>query len=670
MRTRIPIPALILVVLTILVAVEAILVNVANGRELQVLSIGLVTFLAFPVMGLLVIRQQPSNAVGWLLLGIGLNTYLIFGNEDYAAFALITHPGSIPGGQVFAWLSVVAWIPLILMVLLFLPMLFPDGRLLSPRWWIVAGSGLVFAVLAFISNGLMPGRVSSVYPSLMNPLGISGARETLGILNDLSIPFGVFALMGMLTSVVVRYRRGDSLLRRQLRGFLLAVGLAIVPFALNDVNPSLSELLVVLLVPLVPVAIALAILRYRLYDVDVVINRALVYGTLAVFITAVYVGIVVGVGALIGSGNRPNVLLSILATAVVAVAFQPVRQRVQRQANRLVYGKRATPYEVMAGFADRMAETLAVDEVLPRMAEAAARGVSAPAARVTLRLPDGSDRITSWPDDMSAADFSHVLPVSYRGEQVGEIAIRKRPGESITPAEAKLLADLASHAGLVLRNVRLTTELQERLDEITEQAAQLRASRYRIVSARQTEQQRLESEIRNSVQGRLESIKAELADAEHLLVQDPTRASEALNGLTTQTQGTLDQLRDLARGIFPPLLADRGLVPALEAHVRKGKVHVSIDALASLAATRYDPGVEAAVYFACVEALRRATTSTVIRLVDDGGELRFSVDGLANAIHDDLQASQDRIAAVGGTLEIREGAVSGGIRLIREMVPA
>ena len=670
MKTRIPLPALILVVLTILVAVEAILVNVANGRELQVLSIGLVTFLAFPVMGLLVIRQQPSNAVGWLLLGIGLNTYLIFGNEDYAAFALITHPGSIPGGHVFAWLSVVAWIPLILMVLLFLPMLFPDGRLLSPRWWIVAGSGLVFAVLAFISNGLMPGRVSSVYPSLMNPLGISGARETLGILNDLSIPFGVFALMGMLTSVVVRYRRGDSLLRRQLRGFLLAVGLAIVPFALNDVNPSLSELLVVLLVPLVPVAIALAILRYRLYDVDVVISRALVYGTLAVFITAVYVGIVVGVGALIGSGNRPNVLLSILATAVVAVAFQPVRQKVQRQANRLVYGKRATPYEVMAGFADRMAETLAVDEVLPRMAEAAARGVSAPAARVTLRLPDGSDRITSWPDDISAADFSHVLPVSYRGEQVGEIAIRKRPGESITPSEAKLLADLASQAGLVLHNVRLTTELQARLNEITEQAAQLRASRYRIVSARQTEQQRLESEIRNSVQGRLESIRAELADAEHLLVQDPTRASEALDRLTTQTQGTLDQLRDLARGIFPPLLADRGLVPALEAHVRKGKVHISIDALASLAATRYEPGVEAAVYFACIEALRRASASTVIRVADDGAELQFSVDRLASAMNGEMQGSQDRIAAVGGTLDIREEAVIGRIPLTREMVPA
>ena len=670
MRTRPALPALVIVGLTLVVALGGTVVNVANGHELELLAIGLLTFLSFPAMGLLIIRHRPRNAVGWLLLGIGLNIYLIFSNEDYAAFALITHPGWLPGGEVFAWLSAVAYIPVLLMLLLFLPMLFPDGRLLSPRWWIVVASGLVFAGLAFVSNGFMPGHVSSTYPALINPLGIAGSREFLTNLNDLSAPFGLFAILGMLTSVVVRYRRGDSLQRRQLRGFFMAMVIAVVPFALYGLNEGLSSLLVVLLVPLVPISIALAVLRYRLYDIDVVINRALVYGSLAVFITAVYVGIVVGIGVVIGARSGPDVPLSILATAVVAVAFQPVRKWVQRQANHLVYGKRATPYEVMAGFADRMAETLAVDEVLPRMAEAAARGVSAPAARVTLRLPEGSDRITSWPDDTSAAHFSHVLPVSYRGEQVGEIAIRKRPGESITPSEAKLLADLASQAGLVLHNVRLTTELQARLNEITEQAAQLRASRYRIVSARQIEQQRLESEIRNSVQGRLESIRAELGDAENLLVQDPTRASEALDRLTTQTQGTLDQLRDLARGIFPPLLADRGLVPALEAHVRKGKVHVSIDALASLAATRYDPGVEAAVYFACVGALRRASASTVIRVADDGAELRFSVDRLASAMNGEMQGSQDRIAAVGGTLDIREEAVIGRIPLTREMVPA
>src|SRR5205823_2823655 len=274
--------------------------------------------------------------------------------------------------------------------------------------------------------------------------------------------------------------------------------IAIIPFGLNDVSPYLSELLVVVLVPLVPISIALAVLRYRLYDIDVVINRTLVYGALAVFITAVYVGIVVGIGSLIGSGTHANLLLSILATAVIAVAFQPVREWVQRLANRLVYGERATPYEVMAGFADRMAETLSANEVLPRMAEAAARGVSAPAARVALRLPDGSDRRICWPEDIPAGDFSHVLTVSYGGEPVGEIAVRKRPGESVTASEAKLLAGLASQAGLILHNVRLATELQTRLNEITDQAAQLRASRHRIVAARQTEQQRIEGEIRGS----------------------------------------------------------------------------------------------------------------------------------------------------------------------------
>ena len=184
MSAKVPIPALVIVGLTLVIAVGGAVVNVANGHELVVLAIGIITFLAFPAMGLLIIRQRSRNAVGWLLLGIGLNIYFIFGNEDYAAFALVKHPGSLPIGELFLWLSTIAWIPFILMILLLLPMLFPDGRLLSPRWWIVVASGLVFAVLAFVSNGFMPGRVSTTYPALVNPLGIQGARNFLGGLND------------------------------------------------------------------------------------------------------------------------------------------------------------------------------------------------------------------------------------------------------------------------------------------------------------------------------------------------------------------------------------------------------------------------------------------------------------------------------------------------------
>src|SRR5256712_6273452 len=199
---------------------------------------------------------------------------------------------------------------------------------------------------------------------------------------------------------------------------------------------------------------------------------------------------VVGIGGLAGPGSRPNLALSIVGPAVVAVAFQPVRERVQRFANRLVYGKRATPYEVLAGFADQMAGTLSADEVLPQMAEAAARGVGAQAARVTLILPGAGDRSTIWPPGAAYGPFARVLPVAYHGDPVGEIAVRENPGQPITPGEGRLLADLAAQAGLVPRPLRLPAELQARLADISAPASGLRASRHRILAAPEDERRR------------------------------------------------------------------------------------------------------------------------------------------------------------------------------------
>jgi len=429
------------------------------------------------------------------------------------------------------------------------------------------------------------------------------------------------------------------------------VVVAAVPFILNGAIPAVvDDLLVVVLVPLLPISIAIAVLRYRLYDIDVVINRTLVYGALASFITAVYVGVVVGIGTLVGSGSRPNLALSIVATAIVAVAFQPVRESVQRFANRLVYGERATPYEVMAGFADRMAGTLSADEVLPQMAEAAARGVGAQAARVTLILPGGTKRSTVWPPNSSGDQFARTLPVSYRDEPVGEIAVREGPGQPITPGEGRLLADLAAQAGLVLHNVRLTAELQARLADLSAQAAELRASRQRILTAQDSERRRLGGEIRAGVQRELEATSAQLDDVERLLVDDATAAAARLEALTGETQQTLDSLRELARGIFPPLLADRGIGPALEAQTRKAIIPASILVDSSVAGARFDPGVEAAVYFCCVEALRGAAAPATVHLSAQDGALTFAVDGAA-ALGGRLQGLRDRVEALGGGLE-------------------
>jgi len=657
--------ALLIAGLTVALFLGGVLDNLATsgapGLPGAIGLIGIVTFLIFPSMGLLLVRHQSSNAIGWLLLGIGLSVFLIFNSGHFAAAAAAHYRGPLPITQVFLVLAATVWLPFILMLLLFLPMLFPDGRLLSRRWLIPIISGLVFALLALLGNLFVPTNGTVDSPGLANPLGNSSLARMLEPLINLAVPFGLVALIGSVSSVVARYRRGDGLQRHQLRWFLFALVLAAIPFLLHNNNNSvLANVLLVLFVPLLPISIAIAVLRYRLYDIDVVINRALVYGVLAAFISSVYVAIVVGVGRLVGSGNRPNLALSIVATAVVAVAFQPIRERVQRFANRLVYGKRATPYQVMAGFADQMAGTLSADDVLPQMAEAAARGVGAQAARVILVLPGGGRRSTVWPPTASADRFERTLPVSYRGELVGEIAVRESPGQPITPGEGRLLADLAAQAGPVLHNVRLTAELQGRLVDISAQAAELRASRQRIVAAQETERRRLGDEIRVGVQRELEATSEQLDEVERLLVDDGVAAAAQLEVLTIETQRTLDGLRDLARGIFPPLLADKGIVAALQAHTRKAAVHASVESPAELGSTRFDPGVETAVYFCCTEALRAAAGPATVHLRAGDGVLTFAIEGVA-ALDGQLEGLRDRVEALGGTLARSASGIAGSV---------
>jgi signal transduction histidine kinase len=331
-----------------------------------------------------------------------------------------------------------------------------------------------------------------------------------------------------------------------------------------------------------------------------------------------------------------------------------------------VYGKRATPYEVMAGFADQMAGTLSADEVLPQMAEAAARGVAAQAARVTLILPGGSKRSTVWPQDAPDGAFSRALPVSYHGDLIGEIAVRESVGQPITPGESRLLADLAAQAGLVLHNVRLTTELQARLADISSQAAELRASRQRIVAAQETERRRLGVEIRAGVQRELEATSGQLDEVERLLGEDGAAAAARLDALTTETQRTLDGLRELARGIFPQLLADRGIVAALQAHARKAAVDATIESPADLGGTRFDPGVEAAVYFCCTEALRAADGLATVHLMAGAGVLTFAIDGVAT-LDGRLEGLRDRVEALGGTLARSAAGIAGSIPLRTEV---
>ncbi|MGH2671622.1 MAG: ATP-binding protein [Actinomycetota bacterium] len=407
----------------------------------------------------------------------------------------------------------------------------------------------------------------------------------------------------------------------------------------------------------------------RPFDIDVVVNRTVVYGSLAAFITIVYLAIVVGAGSILGTGDEPNVGLQVAATAVVAVAFQPVRQRVQRLANRLVFGERATPYEVMTDFAERISGTLSLEDALPQMADAAARGVGATSATIRLFLPDGSERTVTSPPDAQTDGDTRSVDVVHGGERVGSLSVTKRAGETITPAEEGLLSDVAAQAGLALRNVRLTLELEERVRQIELQAEQLRRSRQRLVTARDVQRRRLERDVREGAQRQLERIGGHLRDARALLEESGERAVELLEQIETETALALDRLRDLARGIFPPLLADEGIAPALEAHMRK--LGVPGELSERLNSARFDPDVEAAVYFCCIQALQNAVRHapgsrvevTMARRDDD---LVFSIRDNGGGFDPGrvqrgmgFEIMHDRMEALGGTLEVVSSPGSG-----------
>ena len=436
--------------------------------------------------------------------------------------------------------------------------------------------------------------------------------------------------------------------------------------------------------PIIPAAVAIAIFKYRLYDIDVVISRTLVYGALAGFITAVYVGIAVGIGTLVGSGGKPNLGLSILATAIVAVGFQPARERLQKVANRLVYGKRATPYEVLSQFSERVAESYASDDVLPRMARVLAEGTAAEVAEVWLRSGDALQRTAAFPLDSAMPSTVHLngsaevgietadrsVLVRHQGELLGALTVTKRRGESLTPIEIKLMDDLAHQAGLVLKNVGLTSDLQARLVD-------LRASRQRLVAAQDDERRRLERNLHDGAQQHLVALKVKLGLAEMLATRDPEKARAAIAELKQDADDALETLRDLARGIYPPLLADKGLSTALQAQARKATLPVTIEADG---VGRYPQDTEAALYFCILEALQNIqkyaqASRAVVRLREEGGELSVEVadDGRGFDVSTTIRGNgltnmEDRLDALGGTLQIMSRP--GGGTTLRVILPA
>jgi signal transduction histidine kinase len=632
------------------------------------------TILLLPAIGALVASRRPDISLGWLFLLAGLGLGVSNFGSAYAAYGLVASPGSLPAARVAGWLQVWTW-TLGVGAVPFLFLLFPTGTVPSRRWrpvaWFAVTCWVFMAGVAFIAAFFLWSN-----PLVQETKDWPAAARLLGTLLTFSFFAVLLAIVLGLVSAVVRFKGSRGEERQQLKWFVTAAAFFV---AVLLVQLFFENVLTTVMITVASVAlfgsIAVAILKYRLYDIDLVINKAVVFGALAAFFTGVYVAVVVGIGAMVGS--RANTLLTVVAAVLIAVAFQPVRERARHLANRLVYGKRATPYEVLSEFSERMTAAYATEDLPDRMARILAEGTGATRATVWVTVGGELRPAASWPTDGDSTQESirldgneiaappsadAFLPVRHQDEVLGALSVQKPPSDPVTPAEEKLVADLASQAGLVLRNVRLIEEL--------------RASRQRLVKAQDEERRRLERNIHDGAQQQLVALSVKLTLVRAMSRKDPQRADAMLEELQGEAQDAMENLRDLARGIYPPLLADHGLVAALEAQARKAAVPVHIEADGI---SRYPQEAEAAVYFCTLEALQNVAkyaqaTRALVRLREEDRALVFEVsdDGVgfdprSKGYGTGLQGMADRLAALGGAFAI--SSVPGGGTTVTGRVP-
>ncbi len=629
----------------------------------------------------LTISTQARNGVIWALnwagffAGLGIAGLAVFRLVAPASIRklpmeeiLTLSPSDLPLAAALALNPLVSWVlwPAFFLVLTLGLLWFPDGRPPSPRWrWVSWLSVMTIALLAI--TGAWNFRPSGTIPY--------GAPSNEGVFEGTLIFLTFVAVVASTSALVVRYRRSSGGTRHQIRwiawaGAFLAASMFVVFFEQETTAVELSELSVGLLFGVAEAVLilsfAVAITKYRLYDIDVVLSKTVVFGVLAVFIAAIYVVVVVGIGQLLGQDGEASFGLSVAATALVAIAFQPVRRRVEKWANRLVYGERASPYEVLATFSHRAAE-VGEAEFIERIPRLIVEGTGASAATLWVRDGDRFVAGGTWPKaderrELFAAGESfedpgadHSLPIYHNDELLGGISLIRARGETITPSEAELLENLCSGLGLSLRNARLTKRLQE-------QVASLEASRERILAAADEARRALELDLDSGPQQQLVALKVMLGPTRMQAEKTgATRTSEVLAQLEKDAGDAIRAVREFATGVYPPLLEAEGLGPALRQRIRNAPLPVVLNAKG---VTRHPADVEAAIYFCVLEALQNVVKyaqaeSVWVTLDEHDEELAFEVTDDGRGFDDSaveagagLANMADRIDAVGGQLSV------------------
>jgi len=570
------------------------------------------------VAGLLIALYRPSNPIGWLLLADAVNVAFGFLATPYAHYALITNPGSLPGARWMLLWSSAGW-PALFALPVALVLAFPNGRLPSRRWRPIAIATVVSFAALQVAVLFEPQNYVAPYTHVTSPLPSLPA-----IVRTALTPFwlGAFAsLFAAAWAVRSRFRRAAGVERLQL--LWLAYGAVLIPLTLiaclvesavgNGGEGPATPIVLVVGLTVVPAAIGIAVFRYRLFDIELIFSRTLVYATLTTGVVAGYLVIFLAVDQLVGIRG----VAGVIAAALVAMGFQPLREVLQRRVHRLVYGDRSDPYAALARLGQRLQSAPDPSEVFTTIVDGVSAALRLGYCAVSLRRDDTLE--VAAEQGIRGREPEFVLPLSYQGDEIGQLIAEPAPRSVLSATDRQLLDDLARQAGAAVHSVRVMSDLQR--------------SRERLIAAREEERLRLRRDLHDGLGPTLAALVFKIGLIRDSVRDDPARSDRLLQELGGETKNAIADIRNLVYALRPPALDELGLVGALREQAALLGESTGLEiAVASPHLPELPPAVEVAAYRIVTEALTNVARHAQASRCDVELDLR---DGLEIDVYDD-----------------------------------